>query len=102
MTTNQNHQSLTTRALVVCPTCKGHGTTGPGHVFTQDDLDEQFGPDQFEVMADYRRGAYDIVCPECVGLRVVRAECACAECEIERHEIAEMHAEMAAERAMGC
>jgi hypothetical protein len=86
------HVQETARKFVVCPTCEGNGTHGPGHVYTQDDLDEQFGPDQFDVMVDYFAGKYDVRCEECAGKRVVRAECACAKCEADRREEPEYQA----------
>jgi hypothetical protein len=86
----------------VCPTCQGFGTHGPGHVFTQDDLDEQFGADQFDVMEDYRAGRYDVVCSECGGKRVTPKPCGCDRCEADRQEIWELEAMERAERAFGC
>jgi hypothetical protein len=61
---------------VICPDCKGEGTKGPGFVYTQDDIAEQFdSPDDFaEHVADIRRGVYDQPCPYCRGRRVVQAE----------------------------
>lgn len=97
-----NHISKSDRKFVVCPRCEGRGQHGPGHVFTQDDLDEQFGPDQFEVMDDYRNGVYDVRCDGCAGLRVVTAECDCDDCESEAQEIWELEAMERAERAFGC
>jgi hypothetical protein len=97
-----NHIHESERPFVVCPTCQGAGQHGPGHVFTQDDLDEQFGYEQDEVMADYRAGKYDVRCEECKGIRVVKAECACDECETDRQELADMYAMERAERAFGC
>lgn len=70
--------------FMVCPTCGGHGTHGPGHVWTASELDEQFGPEADDVMEDYRRGLYDEICSECNGLRVVRTVCACEVCEQDR------------------
>lgn len=96
------HIAEADRPFIVCPTCQGNGTHGPGHVFTQDDLDEQFGHEQYDVMADYRAGRYDVRCEECQGQRVVRAECECDECEADREEIWELEAMERAERAFGC
>lgn len=79
-----NHIESKSLPFVVCPTCAGHGTHGPGHVFTQEDLDEQFGHDADEVMADYRAGVYDVRCEGCNGQRVVLGECPCASCEQDR------------------
>lgn len=76
--------------FMVCPTCSGHGTHGPGHVWTASELEEQFGPEADAVMEDYRRGMHDVVCFECNGMRVVRDLCACKGCETERVEEAEV------------
>jgi hypothetical protein len=97
-----NHIDESNRPFVVCPVCAGHGTHGPGWVFTSDELDEQFGADADEFCADMREGRYDVLCDECGGKRVVRAECECADCEREREEIADMLAMERAERAFGC
>lgn len=97
-----NHTEEASRPFIVCPTCEGNGTHGPGHVYTQDDLDERFGYEQDAVMADYRAGVYDVTCTECAGRRVVRDECPCDDCEGDRLDLADMYAEMAAERRVGC
>jgi hypothetical protein len=96
------HIDADERPFVVCPTCEGHGTHGPGHVYTMDEVEEAFGPEADEVMAEYRAGTYDVRCETCKGQRVVRADCSCDECEQTRFEIAEMEAMERAERAFGC
>src|SRR5262245_37322369 len=57
----------------VCPVCEGEGkTVNPAidcHGLTREDFADD--PDFAE---DYRRGAYDITCRGCKGLRVVTAE----------------------------
>jgi hypothetical protein len=56
---------------IVCPVCKGEGTTvNPNidaHGLTAEDFRED--PDFAE---EYMSGAYDIVCNGCVGMRVVK------------------------------
>lgn len=96
-----DHIEEADRPFIVCPTCKGHGHHGPGHVYTQDDLDEQFGPDQYDVMQDYRDGKYDVTCTECKGARVVKGECPCADCEQDREYAREAAAEAAYFARMG-
>lgn len=96
-----NHVPEDRREFIVCPTCKGHGQHGPGHVWTADELDEQFGPDQYDVMEDYRRGVYDVRCTECNGARVVRKDCECANCEADREYAREAAAEAAYFAKMG-
>lgn len=88
--------------FIVCPRCEGEGTTGPGWVYTMDELDEQFGPDADEFMEDMRDGKYDVPCDECDGKRVVRGECPCEDCEADRQEIADMLHMERMERMMGC
>jgi hypothetical protein len=90
------------RPFIVCPRCEGHGHHGPGHVYTMDELDERFGADADDAMQDYRDGKYDVVCTECHGRRVIKADCDCADCEQDRRDRAEAEAEAAAERAFGC
>lgn len=96
------HIATADRKFVVCPTCEGNGTHGPGHVYTQDDIDE-IGWDNFDdMMEDYRNGVYDVLCETCHGKRVVKADCECPDCEADRLEIADMEAMERAERAFGC
>lgn len=97
-----NHVEEEKRPFIVCPTCEGNGTHGPGHVYTEDMIAE-FDPQEFaEMMRDYREGVYDVRCEGCGGKRVVKAPCACTACEQERRDIAEMEDMARAERAFGC
>lgn len=61
--------------FAVCPACEGEGTVGPGFVYTQDDVDEQFDSrDEFAShIADIRNGMYNEPCDWCKGKRVVPA-----------------------------
>lgn len=101
------HTEEENRPFVVCPRCQGHGThanpafDGMSLSAMYDDL----GPDEAdEFRAEYttRGGMYDVVCEECGGKRVVRAECECASCERGRRELADMYAMERAERMFGC
>lgn len=99
------HIKKKNRPLIVCPTCEGRGQVGPGFVYTQDDIDEQWGADReefYDHMRDLRAGLYDRTCPECGGRNVVVSDCSCERCESERREIADMEAMERAERAFGC
>lgn len=63
--------------FVVCPSCGGEGTHGPGFVYTSDDIAEQFGGDMDEFMShvdDIRAGHFDTPCDYCKGQRVVPAK----------------------------
>ena len=84
-----NHIETGALPFIVCPRCEGHGTTGPGWVMTQDDVDEM-GHEFEEYMENMQRGDYDVPCDECGGQRVVKGECPCDECEAERIEEAEL------------
>lgn len=81
-----NHIDTESLPFVVCPTCKGHGTHGPGHVFTQEDRDQYDMAEWDEMMENYRDGIYDVRCETCDGQRVVKGECPCTDCEDEREE----------------
>ena len=92
----------------VCPNCRGKGThvnrAIDGNGITSDEMAE-LGPDFFE---DYMSGVYDVACDECKGLRVVLVpdydKWTVEQREAhERNEkdLADMHAEMEAERRMG-
>lgn len=96
-----NHQEETNRAYAVCPGCKGEGTHGPGHVYTQADRDEM-GYEWDEMMEDYRNGVYDVRCETCLGKRVVRKPCPCADCRQADRDLEDMYAMERAERAFGC
>lgn len=83
----------------VCPRCNGEGFVSKLGDFTAEWVDENYGPDAEEFMAEYlkRGGAYDEFCPFCKGERVVTAE-RLAEAEAE----AEYEAERQAEIRAGC
>lgn len=60
----------------VCDDCEGHGTvlnaTMRGHGYTTQEFNEAFDDEDREQY--FRRGGkYDVVCPTCVGNRVVPA-----------------------------
>jgi len=93
-----NHISTESLPFVVCPVCEGHGTHGPGHVFTQADRDEYDPQEWDDMMENYRDGIYDVRCENCDGQRVVKADCPCWDCEQERFEEAELRAMEAFER----
>jgi hypothetical protein len=58
---------------IVCPSCNGEGTHGPGFVWTQSDM-EQEDPDEFaDMQRALRRGDFDTPCDFCKGQRVVLA-----------------------------
>jgi len=81
-----NHIEEASRPFIVCPTCKGNGTHGPGWVMTQADVDEM-GYDEFdEYMENMQEGRYDVPCEECKGQRVVKGECPCSSCEEDRED----------------
>lgn len=84
------HTSTADLPFIVCPTCAGHGTHGPGHVWTQSERDEYEPQDFDDLMSEYRARAYDVKCEGCKGTRVVRDLCACNGCETERVEEAEV------------
>jgi len=94
----------------VCPLCQGKGShVNPAidaHGITSDEFDED--P---EFRESYLRGVYDVPCYECDGKRVVpvvdregltpEQKADLAEVDEIAADLAEMHAEMAAERRMG-
>jgi hypothetical protein len=96
-----NHINEADRPFIVCPVCAGKGTTGPGWVLTSQDVDEM-GHEFYDYMDDMQAGRFDVACPNCNMLRVVKAECACQDCEDEREEIWQLEAMERAERAFGC
>lgn len=100
--TTTKHIETENLPFAVCGTCKGHGTHGPGFVYTMDELDEAFGPDVDQYMDDMRRGMYDVRCETCEGKRVVRTECPCSDCEQDRRELQDMYDMERMERLMGC
>ena len=54
--------------LVLCPTCRGKGTSSAYlGAFTQEDR-EQMSHDEWD---DYMGGCYDRTCEQCNGLRVI-------------------------------
>ena len=83
----------------VCPRCDGEGYVSKLGAFNRDWVEEEYGPDAEEFMAEYtkRGGAYDEFCPECKGERVVTAECV----EEYQQEL-EYEAERMAEIRAGC
>lgn len=95
-----NHIETKNLPFVVCPVCEGNGTTGPGWVMTQDDVDEM-GHEFEEYMENMQEGRYDVRCDHCDGQRVVKGECPCTACEEERIEEAEWRA-LAAFEARYC
>lgn len=80
-----NHINTESLPFVVCAVCAGFGTTGPGWVMTQDDVDEM-GHEFDEYMDNMRSGYYDVPCDACKGQRVVKGECPCVDCEQERED----------------
>lgn len=53
----------------VCPTCRGKGRHSNAiGVITQEDRDQNWTQEEFD---DYMNGAYDQICEECKGDRVV-------------------------------
>lgn len=80
-----NHIEEATRAWTICPTCEGNGSTGPGWVMTQDDVDEM-GHEFDEYMENMREGMYNVPCTECKGVRVVKETCECLACLEEANE----------------
>lgn len=71
----------------VCDVCDGRGRiVNPsidGHGITREEFDND--PEFFD---DYRRGVYDINCPECGGLRVVCVldEARCTDAQIAAYD----------------
>ena len=100
--TNTEHKSEAQRPFIVCPTCEGEGSHGPGWVYTVSELDEAFGPDVDEYLEDMRRGRYNVTCEECGGQRVIRSACDCDGCEEAAREEYEYRALVAAELRAGC
>ena len=93
-------------AWIVCPSCKGRGTTS-AHLgaITADEMHD-LGDD---VRDDYLAGAYDRPCPECDGRTTVRdadrdAMTADQIRDLDRYLDADAHirAMEAAERRAGC
>jgi hypothetical protein len=87
--------------FVVCPDCEGEGTHGPGFVWTQDQIAEDY--DGFvETQEMLRAGMFDEPCSWCKGQRVVPAvdEDGYTADEAYQAEI-DYRAEVAAERRFG-
>ena len=84
---------------VVCPDCEGEGSHGPGFVWTQDEIDEQFRDleDFANMQARLRAGEFNTPCEFCEGKRVVTRE----QAEGWQEEL-EYRAMVEAERRMGC
>lgn len=80
-----NHIETKNLPFVVCGTCEGNGTHGPGWVMTGQDV-EEMGHEFYDYMEDMQEGRFDVVCDECKGMRVVKADCECEACYIEREQ----------------
>lgn len=86
----------------VCTRCEGSGFVSKLGAFSREWVDENYGPDAEEFMAEYmkRGGIYDEHCPECKGERVVAP--LTPEQQAEAEADAEYEAERQAEIRMGC
>lgn len=88
---------------VVCPECRGEGTLPPGFVYTQDDIDRDFTPDEFaEHIEQIRKGTFDRPCNTCEGKRVVVNLKDGKTAEERWQAELEYRAEVRAEQRMGC
>jgi hypothetical protein len=91
----------------VCPTCEGEGTHVNPSVDSHGISAEEFAEDP-DFADEYFRGMYDVACYECGGKRVVRVvdQEGCTPEEwiawcAQQRDLADMDAEMAAERRCG-
>jgi hypothetical protein len=94
-----------TPKFIVCPSCEGEGSHGPGFVYTSEDIDSDFDSrdDFMDHINDIRSGQFDTRCDYCKGTRVVPAvDEDGTSAEEAFRDYCEYVAEVNAELAFGC